>query len=332
MGNRVTMGDIAARMNLSKCTVSTALSDKYGVSEELRSRIILTAMEMGYDFDRIRRRPKRNNAVALLIGDDSYLSSAFWLDVIVAIEQGLDRHGKVLNLLVLKAYEDFSDVILRLANRSVEGILLLADGDEDQILRIAGLGKPLVLVDSKKYVGLSLHQMRMSNYESGYAAAQYFYAHGFRNLAFVGNRNFSYSFRQRANGFRVGAEELGCRFALFDRGSKPEEGFNPAEIDRLLHETDFPVGVFVGNDYVAVDLWYRARSLGLRVPEQVSMIGFDHMTHDAPMRLTTFDVPKKALGDKAVELLMRVLEDPAAPPEIVSIGSKLIEGDTVAAL
>ena len=325
--SRVTMGDIAKKMGLSKSTISTALSDKYGVSESLRSKILLTALEMNYDFGSIRKKAPRG-VVSLIIGDDSYLCSPFWYNIIAAVEQSLTRNGKSLQLLISKQYDAFEEVLLRIGGRNTEGVLLLADGDEEQILKVAGLQRPLVLIDSRRYAGLNLNQIRMSNYESGYVAAKYFAERGHKNLAFVGNRGYSYSFRLRANGFCNGAEEFGCTCTVYDSGEpKPEEGFEVAELKRMLREQSFPLAVFTGNDFIAQDLCFRAEKAGIRVPEQLSVIGFDNIS-DRDF-LTTFDVPREVLGDKAVELLMRVIENREAPPEIISIGSQLIERGSV---
>ena len=75
---RITMEDIATAMNISKSTVSIAIADKYGVSEEMRSKIVLKAIEMGYDFSQVKIKPGKKKKIALIVEDNSkFLASAF---------------------------------------------------------------------------------------------------------------------------------------------------------------------------------------------------------------------------------------------------------------
>ena len=81
---KVTIRDIAQKMNISKSSVSLALNDGYGINSETRDKILLEAHQMGYDFSKTKKR--YNNVITILIGDSSQTRDTFWKDIYLGIE------------------------------------------------------------------------------------------------------------------------------------------------------------------------------------------------------------------------------------------------------
>ncbi|MBQ9481330.1 MAG: LacI family DNA-binding transcriptional regulator [Clostridia bacterium] len=100
--NKVTMEDIAREMNVNKSTVSIAIADKYGVSEEMRGKIILKAIEMGYDFSQSKVSTSKRNKIAVIVEDKaSTFNNGFWYEVIQGIEQRIRELKYQLKMYIL---------------------------------------------------------------------------------------------------------------------------------------------------------------------------------------------------------------------------------------
>ncbi|MGN1100095.1 MAG: LacI family DNA-binding transcriptional regulator, partial [Christensenellales bacterium] len=118
---KVSMQDIADALGVSKFSVSVAISDSYGVSEDLRLKILVKAMEMGYDFGRNNKRKNRkNNTVTLLVGGVEKAESIFWSSLIRSIEKTLVNENFDFSILIISNYETPKEMVARIyENHSV---------------------------------------------------------------------------------------------------------------------------------------------------------------------------------------------------------------------
>ena len=329
MSKKVTVDDIARELKVSKSTVSIALSNKYGVSENMRANIVLTAFKMGYDFDKLKKETakRKKRSVALIIDSIDVLEAPFWEEIIRSIEKNLSLSNKMLKLVVVKQYNDYSEIALTLMNQ-VEGVFVLSCGDVESINILQKLSIPIILLDSKECIVSSCSQIRIANYESGYIAAEYFYKRGHRNFAFFGSKEFSSSFYQRESGFKAFVDAKGLTCKLYDGSDDETElGYSRSELKKLLTENQIPLAVFCGNDYLAYYLYKEAEKIGIKIPESLSIIGFDNVPLD--VEITTIDIPKEVFGKKAVSLMLDTLNGTAECKEIICINCDIIERNSV---
>lgn len=330
MSKRVTVADIAKELNVSKSTVSIALSNKYGVSENMRANIVLTAFKMGYDFGKQKKESakRKKRSVALIIDSIDVLEAPFWEEIIRSIEKNLSLANKMLKIVVVKQYNNYNEIALTLMNE-VEGIFVLSCGDAEGINILQKLSIPIILLDAKDCVILSCSQIRIANYESGYIAAEFFYERGHRNIAFFGSKDFSSSFYQRESGFKAFAETNGVPCKIYDGTDEnnKKSGYSKNDLNKLLTENEFPLAVFCGNDYIAYYLYTEAEKKNIKIPDELSIIGFDNVPLEAD--ITTIDIPKDAFGKKAVSLMLDSIKGVTECKETICINCNIIDRNTV---
>lgn len=329
------MQDIADALGISKTTVSTAISDKYGVSDSKRSEIIFTAIQMGYDFKKSKIGTKsKKGEIAVLFGQNDFMQSYFWLPILRGVEKEAAERGYRFRIVLTCQYDSIEELTVTLAGPKLAGIILLSDGDTALAEQLFKLNIPMALADSREISDARFDHVRASNYAGGIMAAKYLMEHGHTHMAFGGNKDFSYSFRQRANGFRDAVESAGLRYtAVGEDRSDPSDPVVREEIERVFLSPDAPTALFCANDDWACMAYYVLKGVGLSVPDDVSLIGFDNIdtskyVRDQAFSLTTFDVPKELMGRKVVHLLAERIERGGAP-ESIEIAAVLVERGSV---
>ena len=321
---KLTMQDIADKLGISKSAVSLALSDKYGVSDELRSLVTISAIEMGYVFQKVKKAKRlKNDCVALILGSDINTKSLFWIDIIKGVESAVNAHKYALQIIVSNTLSP-DEIAMRLIHSKCKGIISMAGFNKEILASVKRLELPVVLIDSSDYVGYNLYsQVRATNYASGFDAAAYLINKGHRRLAFAGDLRFA-SYAQRADGFRAACEEKGVYFMR-----RNIEGEDARQILKMLSGKDRPTAVFAPNDYLASIVCDACAKFNLSIPRDISVIGFDNIQDPLlKYRLTTFDLPKKAMGEAAVKQLLKEISDTSTPKECVELACTFIERDT----
>ena len=337
--NRITLKDIAEEEGVSQGLVSLALADSKMVNPETKAKIILRALQMGYDINKRRIRQTREDIFTLVCTDASYLNTFFWSEVIQGMENYLQENeiGLDLQLYDPKAESDF---LLNSINKRTKGFIVIATCDRKiyGVLKKANL--PIVVLDPTNYYGMDCDYVESTNYYSAYNAARYLVSKGHKHLCFVGNINEAMSFKQRRNGFRDG-----CHFAdkkifyteIIDEPSAKQKKekiwapFNEIKVKKLLKEDKRPSALFCANDFTAHKVWEIMKELGLDCPADVSLIGYDNIHFDDQFekQLTTFDINKKYFGEVAVRMLQKRIRFPDLPKQVKEIIAPLIERKSV---
>ena len=332
---KVTIRDIAKKLNVSKSSVSLALNDGYGINSETRDRILFEAHQMGYDFSKTKKRFR--NVITILIGESQQAEDSFWQEIYLGIE-GIAMEKKMEIKIVM--YEDINDVseqeklINSLLKSNSCGIMVVFKCDEPLLNLLDEFNYPLVLIEPQYCYNLNFTQIRGTYYNAGYEIGRYLIANGHKRLAFVGNVSFSLNYLLRYHGFRD-AIESSEGAELVRLPNKCKEKLLYGDIDEnavreaLLQETR-PTALFMANDVLASKYVEIIRSCGLRVPEDVSVVGFDNSITSVSgnLRLTSCSADKRALGRNAVELLLEQING-SKTKKTVEINTKIIERDSV---
>ncbi len=327
---RITMEDIATEMNIAKSTVSIAIADKYGVSEEMRSKIILKAIEMGYDFSQVKIKPNRRKRIALIIEDNSSFKSPFWMEIIKGVEQKINSLKYQLKIIVRNQYDEMGDIFVDISTSKIAGVIIMA-GETHVKELLAGfkqLNINVVLIDSLLYFTPQCDEVRSGNYNGGIACAEHFIKKGHKNFLYLGYTGMTMSICQRFYGFLYGLDYYGGYTA--NRYLCSEDVHEASdEINKMLDTISYPVAIFCANDYLAQTLWFYAQKRGINIPNEISIVGFDNSPEAGNNELTTFNVPKKILGERAVELLVSKINNSDKPTEIIDIAVELVERKSV---
>lgn len=306
MKSHVKMSDIAKELGVSTVTVSKALSGKEGVGEELRQTIIQKAAVMGYVYNRLPRamRVGRNFAIGILISG-KYLgeSSFYWLfcrNLLSVI-----KHTAYSGILEIVEDEDETRCaapVFITANR-VDGVIILGQFPDAYLSMIAKLTNHLVFLDFYSDIGGDC--VASNNFLGSYNLTKLLINAGHTRIAFIGSTSATTSILDRYMGFCKAMLEAGLRYeqAIEDRD---ERG---VYIALELRPGDFTAYV-CNNDQVAGIVIARLRHLGLDVPTDVSLVGFDNESEivTAGLGVTSLEVDTVGMCVAAVNMLIENIE------------------------
>ena len=337
MAAKVTMQDIADRLNISKSLVSRALADKYGVSDGMRTKIRLTAVEMGYQMTKnthVKSRAMSNHTISVLVRRDVFNDIAFYKEMLNGIEQAVREKNMLLSLIIV---EENDATIINTRNIRSDGIVVLGLMSTENIAAVMAMGKAIVLLDTFD-PHYRVDRISSNNFDGCYSATDYVIRRGHRHICFVGDLSYSFSFLNRRNGFKARVAEctepIRVTEVLEPRANE-QEPFCIPQLRQVLSATDRPTALVCANDTIAEQAYVILADMHLSIPKDVSVIGFDNNRKAQTMQpaLTTLSVPRVAMGRLAVERLWKQISERIAgchhAVEYTQVDVDLIERDSV---
>lgn len=322
-GNRMTdrpvsIQDIARAAGVSHSTVSRALHDNPLISLDVRQRIQQLAQEMGYTPNAVAQslKGKRTNTIGLVV---TSISDPFVGRVVRGIEDVAQAAG--INVLLSVSNNDPQRemiVIDTFHRRRVDGVISAASqisGPYTQ--RLAQIKMPTVLINQQADADAEqLHSVEVDDYAGARQAVGHLLTLGHRSIAYLGAGNRPRSNRRRMAGYRdmLSAAEIPAS-EVWIKTAPPEHRYNTDDVadgQALLTELvgSGVTAVFCYNDMIAVGTLLACRELGVAVPEQLSVVGFDdtEIARYVTPALTTIHQPKLRLGELAMTMLLDILE------------------------
>ena len=306
---RATIGDVADRAGVSIATVSRVANDRYGVASATAERVRRAIDELGYESNLIARsmRSQRTDIIGVMVSDIEPFSS----ELLKGVASELRDAGFALIVYSggMSGEEGWERRYLsRLSGTLADGTILVAPTVVD-----VDSSHPIVAVDPH-VGGSSIPTVASQNYEGALAATDHLIELGHRRIGFLAGRPDLESARRREAGYRAALESAGIPFDpdLIQVGGFTEEtARQPAAV--LLGLADRPTAIFAANDLSAIQVLRTAGELGLEVPSDLSVVGFDNIPESALTEppLTTVDQSIQALGREAVRILVRLINDPA---------------------
>lgn len=307
-----TVKEIAAAAEVSVATVSRALQRPELVSEGTRQRIQEVVKRFGYTPNALARnlRTSRTRLIVALLPD---IANPFFSEVIRGIEQVAHENGySVLlgetqsSLVREQAYADM------VAARQADGIITMAH----RVPSIPMEGR-LPVVNACEYVkDKAISSVYIDNIAAASAAVGYLIALGHRDIAFVAGPATSPICVDREQGYRLALQraDIAMNPSLTVVGDFSIEAGERA-VDLLLSQPSPFSAVFCSNDEMAIGAMRALAARGLRVPEDVSVVGFDDIRFSryTTPALTTIAQPKNALGREAMSMMIELLNDPEVP-------------------
>ncbi|UOQ91886.1 LacI family DNA-binding transcriptional regulator [Halobacillus shinanisalinarum] len=344
MRKKVTMQKIANFVGVSKFAVSKALSGQTGVSETTRAKIIDAAIMLGYqvnpiDYTNLKKRSNPNvlapafskGYVNVIIPglQDKEDGAFFWSQVLEGISQALQQNG--LGIIIISEYDPdkFPEIM---STDNLIGFIGVGNISTRILLNITKTGLPLVLIDHEDPI-ISCDTVFMNNFDCVYRLTNHLIQLGHQNFQFIGNINFSKSFRSRWLGYNTSIEE---HLKEYRQGKMlitlQEDDFEKrtAEISKTINKlqsnNDMPTAIVCANDAIALSTLQALQDLNIKVPEECSVTGFDNNEEiiKASPCLTTVQVSKKLLGIRAIDVLIRKLNVPYSPAEKLLISGDLV--------
>lgn len=329
---KVTVRDIAKAAGVSPATVSNAFSGNNRISEETRLRVLEIARQMGY---KDMTRPQLKKSIHFVIfrrHGRVVIDSPFFSELITGIESACRRNNYELSISY--AYQGDRRLMQEIISDNSRPMLLLAtEMAADDIRPFLQLNTPLVVLDSR-FMGIGFSSVHIDNVKAGYIAAECFIAKGHSTFGMITSSIPFNNVRDRQLGFEMALREHGFSLEsenIFAVDPTVEGAYG--DMGALLDERrdKMPTAVFAFNDLVAAGAMRAMKRHGLRIPEEVSMIGMDNLPTAGMLNpaLTSVHVPKYDMGGVAVEQLIRIANDRAQPIVNTAVDVTLMERDSV---
>jgi len=304
MSGDVTVRDIANAAGVSVGTVSRALKNQRGLSDETRRHVRQVAADLGYDLSRLRSGKAPRLVFLIHRHHSNFAVNPFFAEVMHGVEEGCRQFGVAPTLLSARQ----GDAVGKLLKLHEPDALLVAGYFEDEVLaQLTDLGLPLVLVDGW-IPGCAA--VNPDNTGGGYQATRHLLDLGRQRIAYIAGSLAHFSIRERSRGYRRALFEAGVLAdpdleALAPPGLDDAEGA-AAAMRTLLRRRVRPDAVFAYNDSAALAAMRVCLDAGLRIPEDIAFVGFDDIpaARYGAIPLTTLRVDKQELGRTGVEMLV----------------------------
>ncbi|MCG8348749.1 MAG: LacI family transcriptional regulator [Chloroflexales bacterium] len=339
MTQRVTMEDIARGAGVSLATVSLVLRHKPGINEETRRRVFNTARELGYrkhSLLTLNSSPELQQIGLLmkLCGDSAPYANPFYGPILASIEATCRK--RQINLLVAFMPVDIDNhpqELPRLLMDNQTDAIIMAGAFVDQTINqlLEKPGKPVVLIDAYS-TDANYDTVVSDNFRGAYHAVSHLIAAGHRHIGLVGALPDAYpSIADRRRGYEQALHDHAIAERYFADAHLDNNDEVSVATTKLLQRFPQVTALFCANDMAAISALTAARALGRRLPEELSVIGFDDIetaAHVTPA-LTTMRVDKATMGRLAVQLLLNRVESPESSPVTVLLRPTLVERESV---
>jgi len=300
-----TLFDVASVAGTSIPTVSKVLRGGTDVSPATRGRVMDAIRAVGYTR---RLKGAADNEPAPLIDLVVNHVNGTWANGVLT---GVESAATAANVdVVISIARENADWVSRLLRRPSRGaIVVLVDPTSSQFSALRAAGIPVVLVTPMTEPRAAVPRVGVTNWDGGRTAAEHLLSLGHRRFGIVaGERSHLYS-RARVDGFRSALDAAGGIKGAVVHGNW-DRGVAARAASTLLEGADRPTAIFACSDVMAVGVYEAASNLGLRVPRDLSVVGFDDVPEAqwAVPALTTIRQPIAEMGAVAVRLLMQVPE------------------------
>lgn len=329
---RVRQRDVAHHAGVSISTVSRVFSGSPGIGPELTARVQAAAAALGYRAFVVA--PPALRRVALLSTIRAAAQGAFYADILTGVEQECRAHGAQLSYTVLEMGPDtVTRMLAHLDATGADGVLLLAVDDRAAVAALLAGGMRVVLVNAE-HPTLPVDTLLPDNPGGMMLAVEHLLAHGHRDLLHV-TRLHRTTFTRRRDAFFVALAAAGIAPDPARVVDVPLDaaGAQAAMRAHLAAGVLPPfTAVCCANDLAAVGVIRALREAGRRVPDDVSVVGFDDLAVAALVEppLTTVRVERDELGRLAVRRLLERAADPHRTPVRVELACRLVVRDSVA--
>lgn len=323
------MQDIADRLGISVVAVSKALSGKNGVSDRLREEIFRTADELGYKYSARKKKSTEHTGNICVLASARFIDAdSFYLKYYKHISSLLQERGRYAFFHTISAAEEEQLVFPGLLTPDrADGVIILGQLSKQYTDLITAKNLPVVFLDfydDRKDIDCIISD----SFYASYDITNYLIGIGHRKLAFVGSINATSSIQDRYLGYAKSLMEHGIHvsrnYVLDDRGA-----------DGMMVPIKLPVDMptaFVCNcDGTAFQLIKQLNSLGYRVPEDISVTGFDNSMYSdmSDPKITTIEVNTQQMSYHAVHTILKKIENPEYRLGRMPVGGRIIYKNSV---
>lgn len=311
----VTIYDIAKKLNLSASTVSRGLNGHSEIRKETIKKITLTAKAMGYQQNTFARnlRKNRSHTIGVIL---PRLDSNFQSSVIAGIESQVNKNG--YNLIISQSRESMAkekENIKTLFNSRIDGLIISLSSDTSNLDHLSTLfrkGIPVVFYDRvMDHPTCKCSKVIIDNVKAGFDATEHLIDQGCHRIVCVSDNRLSKVYSDRLMGYRKALEQYNIPYdpkLIIEDKLNEESG--KRTVSKLLKMQELPDGIFSANDTSAVAIICQLKNEGIRVPEDIAVVGFNnvHISRVIDPGLTTIHYPGMEMGEVAASTLIELLD------------------------
>lgn len=330
---KVTLQLIADQLQISKVTVSKALKNQPGVSEELRKRIIDLSSTLGYRTRPVRpmRDAKDASFFAFIVAKRFFVETdRFYTNIFYHLSRTCVEGGHSLTLRIIDSHEEEAFITEFLnANTDFHGIFVAGEMDETFLRALTCMGLPGVTIDFCN-PRLNVDSINTDNFYASYAATLHLIDHGHDTIGFVGDPSYSSNVADRYYGYLKALNE--ARKPVESKWHLTTNDSDGVYFTDLALPQSLPTAFICHCDMAAYHMIMVLQKIGLEVPRDTSLISFDNtvLGQKSNPPLTTIDnIDTRALADAAYERMLWRLANPASPKQRTTLDTCMIERDSV---
>ncbi|EOX1845938.1 substrate-binding domain-containing protein [Vibrio cholerae] len=328
-----TMKDIARLAGVSTSTVSHVINKSRFVSDEIAERVNNAAQQLNYAPSALARSLKMNRTktIGMLVTTST---NPFFGEVVKGVERSCYHQG--YNLILCNTEGDNQRMkasINTLLQKRVDGLLLMCSTLEGERLDVFDRYPdiPVVVMDWGPILFAS-DKIQDNSLQGGYMAAKHLIECGHREIGCITGPLIRHQAQMRYEGYKRALSEKGIAINpdwIVESDFECEGGYNAFE--KLCERGKLPSALFVCNDMMAMGVIQAANLRGLRVPDDLSLIGYDdvHIAKFMSPALTTIHQPKYRLGKAAIDTLLYRLENPDTTAQVVQLEPTLVVRNSV---
>jgi len=320
---KITIEDVARRASVSKGTVSAVINGKNIVRPETRDRILKVMKELNFRPRGVARNLKNDaedKSIGVIIKDLNY---PFYTSIATGVREY--ANGKGYSVVVTSSENDHESekkLTHLFSAKDIKGTIIapIVEGaaEIEHLFKLKMLNYPFVLLEGVK--GIQANVVAIDNLRAIKQAVKYLMQSGHTRIVhFAGPPQSSHT-QERIEGFRHAFSESTLVFnknMIVPTGSHYDESYSRTiEFFRDKRREEFPTAIVCFNDQQALGVMIALLELGIRVPEDISIVGNDDIYYARiyPVPLTTIRAPQHEIGRKAAEMLIRSIEAPVPPP------------------
>ncbi|EIV7688833.1 HTH-type transcriptional repressor PurR [Salmonella enterica] len=330
-----TIKDVAKRANVSTTTVSHVINKTRFVAEETRNAVWAAIKELHYSPSAVARSLKVNHTKSIgLLATSS--EAAYFAEIIEAVEKNCFQKGYTLilgnawnNLEKQRAY------LSMMAQKRVDGLLVMCSEYPESLLSMLEEYRhiPMVVMDWGEAKADFTDTVIDNAFAGGYMAGRYLVERGHRDIGVIPGPLERNTGAGRLAGFMKAMEEALINVPdnwIVQGDFEPESGYHAMQ--QILSQSHRPTAVFCGGDIMAMGALCAADEMGLRVPQDVSVIGYDNVRNARffTPALTTIHQPKDSLGETAFNMLLDRIVNKREESQSIEVHPRLVERRSVA--
>ena len=317
--------EVANKANTSTATVSRVINGTGYVSDEMKKRVQDAIRELDYKPLERKDASKTTRTIALITPDIENPFFAKMTKEISKIANNLKYNILLINVSGLK--NDGGQFLMSLINTNVDGIIYASSYRlEDVIKKAKDINIPLVVLD-RKYKTIEVDSVAVNNDQAGYIATKHLIDLGHKNIAFIGGSKYTEISVSRQEGYRRALEEcnLDYKESYVDYGDfSMKSGYDSTK--HLIEINDDITAIVAANDLMAIGSVNYLNFKGLRIPSDISIVGFDdiELASSFTPKLTTVAYPLERMSELAMESILKQISDSGSYSESISLFPKLV--------